>query len=69
MIDVSRMNTVEIDEKRRLVKVGGGVKNRELYEAITKVQSTYPSYEYFKSTGRFVDRCFNFPQSIQPLDE
>lgn len=42
VIDVSRINTVEIDEERKLVKVGGGVKNRELYDAISTKGYPFP---------------------------
>jgi len=42
VIDVSPMNTVEIDEERKLVKVGGGVKNRELYDAISTKGYPFP---------------------------
>lgn len=42
VIDVSRINTVVIDEERKLVKVGGGVKNRELYNAIATRGYPFP---------------------------
>ena len=42
VIDVSRINRVEIDEERKLVKVGGGVKNRELYDTISTKGYPFP---------------------------
>lgn len=34
VIDVSRMNNIYIDEEKNTVKIQGGVRNRELYEAL-----------------------------------
>lgn len=42
VIDVSRLNEIVVDEERKLVTVGGGVKNRELYTAIATRGYPFP---------------------------
>lgn len=42
VIDVSRLNEVVIDEEKNVVRIGGGVKNRELYNAIATKGYPFP---------------------------
>lgn len=42
VIDVSRLNTIRIDEERKIVIVGGGVQNRELYNSISAKGYPFP---------------------------
>lgn len=42
VIDVSRMNGIHIDEEKKIVKIQGGVRNRELYEATGKAGYPFP---------------------------
>lgn len=42
VIDVSRINSISIDEDENYVKLGGGVRNREIYEALGKRGYPFP---------------------------
>lgn len=42
VIDVSRINSIFIDEDKNYVKLGGGVRNREIYEALGKQGYPFP---------------------------
>ena len=42
MIDVSKINSICIDEDRGYVKLGGGVRNREIYEALGNKGYPFP---------------------------
>lgn len=42
VIDVSRINDIIIDKKNGYVKLGGGVRNREIYEALGKEGYPFP---------------------------
>ncbi|MDQ0148635.1 FAD-dependent oxidoreductase [Eubacterium multiforme] len=42
VIDVSKMNSIYIDEKNNKVKIDGGVRNRELYEALGSLGYPFP---------------------------
>jgi FAD/FMN-containing dehydrogenase len=42
VIDVNKMTNIEIDEKASLVKIQGGVSNREIYEALGKANYPFP---------------------------
>lgn len=42
VIDISRMNNISIDEDKKIVRVQGGVRNRELYEALNGKGYPFP---------------------------
>ena len=42
IIDISNMNDIDIDEKNNIVKIQGGVRNRELYEFLGKRNYPFP---------------------------
>ncbi|MGG7176666.1 FAD-binding oxidoreductase [Clostridium paraputrificum] len=42
VIDVSKMNNIYVDEENGLVKIEGGVRNRELYEAMGSRKYPFP---------------------------
>ncbi|NKF06866.1 FAD-binding oxidoreductase [Clostridium gasigenes] len=42
VIDVSRMSDIYIDEEKNIVKIQGGVRNRELYEALGEHGYVFP---------------------------
>ena len=42
VIDVSRMNKIYIDEENNIVKIQGGVRNRELYDALCSKGYIFP---------------------------
>ncbi|WP_411170274.1 FAD-binding protein [Clostridium sp. MB05] len=42
VIDISRINKIYIDEKEEIVKIGGGVRNREIYEALGSRGYAFP---------------------------
>lgn len=42
VIDVSRINSIFIDEDNNYVKLGGGVRNREIYEALGELGYPFP---------------------------
>ncbi len=42
VIDVSNINYININEEKRYVKIGGGVRNREAYEALGKIKYPFP---------------------------
>ena len=42
VIDISRMNKIYIDEEKSIVKIQGGVRNRELYEAVCEKGYVFP---------------------------
>lgn len=42
VIDISQMNQIYIDEKNKVVTIEGGVRNRELYEAVCKEGYPFP---------------------------
>ena len=42
VIDVSNINEIKINEEEGYVKIGGGVRNREAYEALGKKQYPFP---------------------------
>lgn len=42
IIDVSKMNKIILDEEKKVLKIQGGVRNRELYEATGKVGYPFP---------------------------
>ena len=42
VIDISKMNKIYIDEKNETVKIQGGTRNRELYEATGKMGYPFP---------------------------
>lgn len=42
VIDISRMNKISIDEEKEIVRIQGGVRNRELYEATGKKGYPFP---------------------------
>ncbi len=42
VIDVSNINKIDINEEEGYVKIGGGVRNREAYEALGKNKYPFP---------------------------
>ena len=42
VIDVSNINYIDINEEEGYVKIGGGVRNREAYEALGKINYAFP---------------------------
>lgn len=42
IIDISKMNEIYIDEENGVVKIGGGVRNREIYEALGSKCYAFP---------------------------
>lgn len=42
VIDISKMNEIYIDEDNGIVKIGGGVRNREIYEALGRKNYAFP---------------------------
>lgn len=42
IIDVSKMNNIYVDEINQTVKIDGGVRNRELYEAVNSLGYPFP---------------------------
>lgn len=42
VIDISRLNKIHIDKERNIVKIQGGVKNSELYEAVSILGYPFP---------------------------
>lgn len=42
VIDVSQMQEINIDEENKLVKISGGVRNREIYEALGEKEYPFP---------------------------
>lgn len=42
VIDISKMNEIYIDEENSVVKIGGGVRNREIYEALGSKSYAFP---------------------------
>lgn len=42
VIDVSNINYIDINEEKGYVKIGGGVRNREAYEALGKIKYPFP---------------------------
>lgn len=42
VIDISRLNLIEVDESKGYVSIGGGVRNRELYEAVCGLGYPFP---------------------------
>ncbi|AYE33511.1 FAD-dependent oxidoreductase [Clostridium septicum] len=42
IIDISNMNDIDIDEKNNIVKIQGGVRNRELYEFLGERNYPFP---------------------------
>lgn len=42
IIDVSKMNRIILDEEKKVLKIQGGVRNRELYEATGKAGYPFP---------------------------
>lgn len=42
IIDVSKMNNIYVDEDNKTVKIDGGVRNRELYEALNSLGYPFP---------------------------
>jgi len=42
VIDVSKMNGISIDEEKKIVKIQGGVTNREMYETLGKLSYPFP---------------------------
>lgn len=42
IIDISKMNNIKIDEEKNIVKIQGGVRNREIYEALGEMGYPFP---------------------------
>lgn len=42
VIDLSKMNEINLDEEQNIVKIQGGVRNRELYEALGELGYPFP---------------------------
>jgi len=42
IIDVSEMNSIRVDEEKNIVKIQGGVRNREIYEALGALGYPFP---------------------------
>lgn len=42
VIDVSKINKIDINEEKGYVKIGGGVRNREAYEALGNIGYAFP---------------------------
>ncbi|MDS0525119.1 FAD-binding oxidoreductase [Clostridium sp. SHJSY1] len=42
VIDVSKMNKISVDEEKNIVKIQGGVRNRELYDTLNNLGYPFP---------------------------
>ena len=42
VIDVSKMNSINVDEEKNIVKIQGGVTNRDIYEALGEMGYPFP---------------------------
>ncbi|MBD7912828.1 MULTISPECIES: FAD-dependent oxidoreductase [Clostridium] len=42
VIDISKMNEIIVDEEKNIVRIQGGVRNRELYEALGRREYPFP---------------------------
>lgn len=42
VIDISKINNIHIDEENKTIKIGGGTRNRELYEALNRLNYPFP---------------------------
>lgn len=63
VIDISKMDEIYVDEEKNTVKIQGGVRNRELYEATGSLGYPFPGGKVLEGTRE----ATSFTIEMRPL--